>query len=213
MIIGIIGLKGSGKDTIANHLVEKHNFKKDSFAKSLKDATAAIFGWDRDMLEGATPESRDKREMTDEWWSERMERTITPRQVLQQLGTDVIRQNYFDDMWLATLENRIRLNPNQNVVISDVRFPNEVKSITYSGGKLIRVQRGPYPEWYDVAIKAAMGQDIAAISQMNTAYPEVHSSEWAIAGCTVDANIHNDSTIADLHANIEEIINTYNSRH
>jgi dephospho-CoA kinase len=209
MIIGIIGLRGSGKDTVANHLVEKHNFEKDSFAKSLKDATAAIFGWDREMLEGGTPEARDKREMTDEWWSERMGRHITPRSVLQQLGTDVIRQNYFDDMWLATLENRIRLKPNRNVVISDVRFPNEVKSIVASGGKLIRVQRGAYPKWYDIAIKAVLGQDIAAIKKMNTVYSDVHSSEWAIAGYTVDENISNNSTIEDLHAKIDKFVSTY----
>ena len=60
MLIGIVGLIGSGKDTVAKRLVDKHGFVKDSFAKSLKDAVSAMFNWDRKMLEGDTKESRDK---------------------------------------------------------------------------------------------------------------------------------------------------------
>ena len=57
MLIGLVGLIGSGKDTVAERLVSHHGFVRDSFAQSLKDATASIFGWDREMLEGNT-ESR-----------------------------------------------------------------------------------------------------------------------------------------------------------
>jgi len=52
MLIGIVGLISSGKDTVAERLVQEHNFKKDSFAKSLKDAVSSMFNWDREMLEG-----------------------------------------------------------------------------------------------------------------------------------------------------------------
>ena len=54
MLIGLVGLIGSGKDTVANRLVTNHGFIRDSFAKSLKDAVHNIFGWDRKMLEGDT---------------------------------------------------------------------------------------------------------------------------------------------------------------
>ena len=56
MLVGVVGLIGSGKDTVSERLVQKHNFKKDSFAKSLKDAVANIFNWDRELLEGDTKE-------------------------------------------------------------------------------------------------------------------------------------------------------------
>ena len=59
MLIGLVGLIGSGKDTVAERLVTDHGFKRDSFAKSLKDAVGNIFGWDRLMLEGQTTESRE----------------------------------------------------------------------------------------------------------------------------------------------------------
>ena len=46
MIIGFVGLIGSGKDTAADYLVNSYEFRRDSFAATLKDAVAAIFGWD-----------------------------------------------------------------------------------------------------------------------------------------------------------------------
>ena len=65
MIIGICGFIGSGKDTIADYLVNLHGFRRESFANSLKDAVAQIFGWDRIMLEGRTKQSREWREQRD----------------------------------------------------------------------------------------------------------------------------------------------------
>ena len=56
-IIGIAGLIGSGKDTVANHLINEHNFQRIKFADKLKDGVAAIFDWPRDLLEGDTDES------------------------------------------------------------------------------------------------------------------------------------------------------------
>ena len=73
MLIGIVGLIGSGKDTVSDRLVEKHGYIKDSFAKSLKDAVASMFNWDRDMLEGDTESSRHWREQPDRFWSENLE--------------------------------------------------------------------------------------------------------------------------------------------
>ena len=81
MLIGIVGLIGSGKDTVAQRLVEKHGYVRDSFAKSLKDAVSSMFNWDREMLEGDTTSSRHWREQPDKFWSERFGKPVTPRWV------------------------------------------------------------------------------------------------------------------------------------
>ena len=85
MIIGICGLIGSGKGTVADHLIDKHNFKKISFADKLKDAVAEMFEWPRPMLEGITPQSREWRERPDQFWTQELGRQITPRYVFKKI--------------------------------------------------------------------------------------------------------------------------------
>ena len=129
MIIGFVGFIGSGKDTAADYLVNFHGFRRDSFASTLKDAVSNIFGWDRTLIEGRTTESREWRDQVDTWWAERLNMpNLTPRWILQQWGTEVIRNGFHNDIWIASLENKMR-KTHDNVVITDVRFPNEIKAI------------------------------------------------------------------------------------
>ena len=103
MIIGICGLIGSGKGTVADILEEHHSFDKVSFADTLKNAAATIFRWDRAMLEGDTKDSREKREQVDEWWAERLDiLDFSPRYLLQYLGTEVMRNNLHPDIWVIS---------------------------------------------------------------------------------------------------------------
>ena len=98
-IIAITGLKGSGKDTTADYIIKNYdNWEKDSFAGTLKDATSAIFGWDRKMLAGETPEDREIRETRDDYWSEKLGFEVTPRIVLQKLGTDCLRSHFHQNI-------------------------------------------------------------------------------------------------------------------
>ena len=85
MLIGVVGLIGSGKGTVSDRLAEKHGFRKDSFAKSLKDAVSSMFNWDREMLEGKTESSRHWREQPDKFWSEKFGKEVTPRWVYNTL--------------------------------------------------------------------------------------------------------------------------------
>ncbi len=201
MIIGFVGFIGSGKDTAADYLVNFHGFRRDSFANTLKDAVAAVFGWDRVLLEGRTKEAREWREQRDEWWSQRLGRDITPRWILQYWGTEVCRQGFHDDIWIASLENKMR-KTTDNIVISDVRFPNEIKAIHNAGGKVIRVKRGEEPEWYDAAVSMNKGQVqnmTWAISKDKIAKLGIHASETAWVGGDIDLVIENDGTIDDLY--------------
>ena len=98
-IIAICGWQGTGKDTIADYLVNFHEFRRDSFASTLKDAVSAVFGWDRELLEGRTKESRTWREEVDAWWANKLGMpTLTPRWVLQYWGTEVCRRGFHNDM-------------------------------------------------------------------------------------------------------------------
>jgi hypothetical protein len=183
MLIGIVGLIGSGKDTVAQHLVDNHGYQKDSFAMSLKDAVASMFNWDRSMLEGDTESSRHWREQPDKFWSEKFGKPVTPRWVMQYFGTEVMRGHMYDAIWVDSCIGRYK---GQNTVISDTRFPNEVKAIRAHGGKIIRVMRGPDPEWFINYVEG------------NVEPKNIHSSEYAWAKEEFDYVIENDGTKEEL---------------
>ena len=209
-IIGLAGWIGAGKDTVADYLATHHHFRRESWAGSLKDAVATIFGWDREMLEGLTSEHRAQREIVDDWWATRLKiPNLTPRWVLQKWGTEVARTAFHNDIWIASLENKLR-NTQQNIVISDCRFPNEIKTIQKLGGEVWWVSRGELPEWYNVAYRQnTTSYDAHWILQdqtqlMEQLYPDVHLSEWAWVGSEFDATIENNGTVQDLFQSIDK---------
>ena len=209
MIIGVCGFINSGKDTIADYLVNIHQFRRESFANTLKDAVANIFGWDRDMLEGRTRQSREWREQVDPWWAERLNMSdLTPRWVLQHWGTEVCRRAFHDDIWIAALENKLR-NSTDDIVISDCRFPNEIKSIKDAGGIVIRVIRGAEPDWYDAAVSANRGPNgntSWAISRAKLERLQVHASESSWVGTKFNAVVDNNSSMDHLFLQINDLV-------
>jgi hypothetical protein len=202
MIIGICGFIGSGKDTMADYLVNLHQFRRESFANTLKDAVSQIFGWDRTMIEGRTKAAREWREQVDPWWAQRLNMpNLTPRWILQQWGTEVCRAGFHDDIWIASLENKLR-NSQDDVVISDCRFPNEILAIKKAGGIVVRVMRGPDPEWYDLAVES----NRSSFNHMATAYPEVHASETSWVGTEFDTVLDNNESLDHLYQQIKNLV-------
>ena len=209
MIIGFVGFIGSGKDTAADYLVNTHGFRRDSFANTLKDAVSAVFGWDRVLLEGRTKEAREWREQVDTWWAERLNMPkLTPRWILQYWGTEVCRNSFHDDIWIASLENKMR-KTSDNIVISDVRFPNEIKAIHNAGGIVVRVKRGADPEWYDAAVSVNQGPNGNATWSLSKAVLnqlKIHASETAWVGGEIDHTVWNNASIDELFDQIKNLV-------
>jgi len=191
MLIGICGLIGSGKDTVAERLVNEHGYKRDSFAKSLKDAVASMFNWDRDMLEGRGESSRHWREQPDKFWSERFGREVSPRTILQQFGTEVMRGQMYDGIWVDSCIGRYK---GENTVISDTRFPNEIKRIKECGGIILLVKRFQDPDWFTSYVEG------------NIEPKGIHSSEYAWAKEEFDFTIENNGSLEELNEKVDSFI-------
>ena len=209
MIIGIVGHIGSGKDTVGNFITQSvgKTGRTDSFAAPLKDLCSSIFGWPRHLLEGNTMESREFRETPDIFWTRKTGiDNFTPRLALQLVGTDVLRDHFHNDIWINSLEYRLRkISDSDTVVVTDARFTNELDIIKHLCGTIIWVQRGELPAWYETAVEAN-GGNVVSKRIMTTRYRDVHQSEWNWAGYPVYHIIRNTGTLEDLKIKTSQIL-------
>jgi len=127
-IIGLTGLEGSGKDTVADFLVEAHGFHKVSFASPMKKALNIMFNWEMEQW--------DDRE-----WKERTLKELgkSPRQLAQTLGTEWGRELVNPRLWLLVAAKEIKRH--QKVVISDVRYDEEAEYVRAIGGRIFMIDR------------------------------------------------------------------------
>ena len=215
-LIGMMGLKGSGKDTVAKKIIyaEGGAWKKVAFADALKDAVAALFGWNRQLVEGDTPESREWREKVDSYWERELGiKDFSPRKALQMIGTDVMRNHFNEDFWIKALKRKI-LDSTNHIIVTDVRFPNEANMIKSMGGNIVQVIRGELPEWWEAAAKFNKEEHLPTeenlgFTDKNGQLWSIHPSEYSLAGIIEpDYVIHNDGTLTDLQKSVLVMLNT-----
>lgn len=187
MIIGITAAIGCGKDTIADYLIEHHGFIRLSFAGKVKDVAALVFGWDRELLEGRTRDSRTWREVVDPFWG------LSPRTALQRIGTEMFRDQIHPETWIKAVQKQIMSAPDQNYVITDCRFENEVNAILDLGGQIWAVSRGEEPAWASQARAGSM------------CLQGIHSTDWNVYRLQNKASIkiNNSGTLNDLYVAVK----------
>jgi hypothetical protein len=194
MIIAVGGKKRSGKDTVANYILEKYdNFEKYSLASPMKEAMAIVFGWGNDHLYGSLKEVVDPR------WG------ISPRQALQHFGTEwgqyallesfpEFKKKTGRHLWINKFiqwyETCYRI---VNVVIPDIRFYHEFEGLN-------RYVRRTGVSLYYIRV-------LRDIGQVNT---DTHESERQIDSRFWDVTLLNDGTIEDLHNKIRIVMKGFN---
>lgn len=142
LIIGLIGRKGSGKNTVGEFLQKSYAFEHWAFAKPLKDGLKTMFGWTDEHIEGSLKEVVDERY------------GITPREAMQTLGTEWgqfalmnISKRFRDQtgrkLWVKRFQQEVLENRPwvDRWVVTDVRFQHEVEVLDEMGGYTIKIVR------------------------------------------------------------------------
>jgi hypothetical protein len=128
VLIGIEGLKGYGKDTVADYIVSRYGFEKRAFADPLKKATQILFDF-------SNAEMKAKDEISQTWG-------IAPRTIFKDLGTEYLQHHLSElipGLGVNHAVKRLFLKPYKLLVISDVRFEHEVEEIRRRGGFIIQI--------------------------------------------------------------------------
>ena len=159
VIIGLTGYAQSGKDSVANILVQVYGFTRVAFADPIRDllyetnpmlkegyrvqGLVDVYGWDKVKVD--YPEARD---------------------LLQRLGVGA-RKTFGDMFWVQQALRKVSFEG--NYVIPDVRFPNEAKAIRqYDNAQVWRIKRnGVLPVNLHVSETAMDGEKVDQIF-MNT---------------------------------------------
>lgn len=188
IIIGVMGKKRSGKDTVANYFVRYHNCMRYAFADPMKEMVKKAFLWDEEWVNGKYKETIDIR------WG------ISPRQALQHIGTEWAQLGLckayeeFEkitgrNLWVKNFIYSFLHHKKPPTVISDVRFPHEIEAIKNS-------------------------PDLAGVKKIfiKIERPEIekikddHESEKYIDVLTFDYKIINDGTIEELENKAGDVL-------
>lgn len=170
----------AGKDTVAAMIREDAGIPVYvfAFADILKRAAMEIFGLGEEDVYG------DRKMEIHPYWG------VTPREILQRMGTDAMRNHFADNVWIAAIQRKIsqavdELEGRPGIfIITDVRFPNEGDIVREWGGMCVHVHR------------PSLG-------------PGTHESETAMDGYDWDYTIENDGTLEDLRARVFSFLVTH----
>lgn len=206
MIIGLVGLAGSGKDTVADMLQRFHGFRKVAFADPLKRIARDVYDFTDEQLWGPS-EYRNAADLRypRETSPGGVVNYLSPRYALQTLGTEWGRDCYADtwvDMGIRIARELLDPNggkdydakvgvfrstcpPPAGVVFSDCRFVNEERKIKAAGGKVVRIVRP--------------GAGLAGAAGL-------HASEVEQLQIKADVEIVNAGTLDELRENVRGMV-------
>jgi hypothetical protein len=182
-IIGLVGEKGSGKTTVANHLVTR-GYTEVSFADTLKNSLCVLLDMERICFDDPK-----KKEDTTEFG-------LSPREMMQGYG-DMTKSLFGSGIFINSVYRRLQ-KIQTPIVISDIRFPAEADFVRRLGNAWIyRIVRG--------------GGDTTCIQEGDFGVPlenvpiEIHCSESVQYSISCDATILNsvDMGLGDLYAAVD----------
>ena len=210
-LIGLGGKLRAGKDAVGDYLEEKHDFVKMGMSDALNEALLKINPWI------PVPSGMSDREETFLPYAHIHEavgyveakKNPEVRRLLQVLGTEVGRDMIDPDVWVSIAEKKIREHwaNGKSVVITAMRFPNEIEMLTRLGGLSVWVER-PDAERLSNGLEAEAGRGTSdRVSEGLTGSQEAiqgHASENSVSSNDFDYVLVNDGTLDQLYRKVEK---------
>jgi Deoxynucleotide monophosphate kinase len=181
MIIGLCGLKGSGKDTVAARLIKDYGFERKAFADSLKRSAAALLDIDASEFEKLKNDSNAFVGLYSYTDNPHFRIKMSVREYLQRYGTEAHRQVFGWDFWVDQVLPMDGFYAERNIVVTDVRYINEADRIHALQGHVIRVMRARPPA-------------------------DMHSSEQEQLLIQADYELDNTTMLTDLPQRIDKMM-------
>ena len=182
-LIGVIGSKNSGKDTLGDYLVENYQFTRYAFGDPVKQICKHLFS-----LSDAQLNNRTLKEAVDKRWN------MSPREMFQKIGTEFGQFEFFKifpelkkkikyrELWVTLFKEWLlqEENKNKQVIVTDVRFKHEANFIKENGGIIVKLNR-------------------------NTGLNDSHISELELNDIYINKTILNNSELVDLYSQLDII--------
>jgi len=242
--LGICGLAGSGKDTVASYISKDYGYVHIALADPLKRFVRQVWNYTDKQMWGAS-DFRNAKAMPDwdavtaqfhhyykawlaeltqdsagtvhqaqllEWYVDFKDKCFhlakgetSPRIVLQSLGTEWGRETYFENVWIDYALNVVmpkviqpayvyeksqgllKQSAPPGVVISDIRFRNEIEQLSKRGGKIVKLDRKVLDDVGEPGITNHKSE-----REQRSMEPELF-----------DCLLSNNGTIEDLHSSID----------
>lgn len=185
-LFGIGGALRSGKDTVADYLVEKHGWIKLGMSEPLNNALLTMNPLVPVRKWGLFTEYIPYAELHSRVGYTKAKTNYEVRRLLQVLGTEVGRKMINENVWVDIAARRIRVHAalGQNVIMTGIRFPNEIKMIQDLEGANLYVTRP------DLEVSAGSG----------------HDSETSVTKALFDIEIENDGSLDDLYSQVDDLL-------
>lgn len=209
-LIGVGGLKEHGKDAFADFLVEDEGYFKTFFSEDLTAAVSKIgprgpwvrldFDIAPDILAGDFIRYVELIEIVG-YTAAKEHRDV--REYLQGLGTEVGRNMIHEDVWVDMVTKKIHAAraAGTPVVLTGVRYPNEIELVRSLGGITVWVERTTWP----VKVSHPLTEAIDAALEPQQDTTATHSSETSLSAEDFDVFIENDSTLDALRRKASQL--------
>lgn len=183
ILLGLTGLKNSGKDTVAAYLIKEYGYERRAFADKLKQSAAAIFGINPSEFETLkNDENARVRIETLDAGDVKVLAGMSVREFLQRYGTESHRDIFGNNFWVDQVLPVGGYYADRDIVITDVRYVGEALRFQQLRGYVIRVVRD------------------------KNAPVDQHSSEMHQAAIDADYELDNSGTIKDIPEKVDRML-------